>query len=266
MNEISRFTDKRSNANKENQPQKMQKPELLPTMDPQVEKILFLQRTIGNQAIGRLINSGSLETKPRIQQASQIADLTINRDELPGPMSLPEQPPRTMASWAPSERGQIALSIALEEVGTREVPSDSNRGPCSTGATRGCVDAYTGGRAQYWCAHFVSWSFEQTGFSPFGHEMSVSRLRSWGKSTGWYIPIKSVRDGSFQPMAGDIFTMQRFEGTGAQRHLAGGHTGFVISYDPVSQSMETVEGNTGDAVKIRTRTLGELDGFIRVGT
>jgi hypothetical protein len=194
-------------------------------------------------------------------------DLMIARDELPGPMSLPEQPPMTMASWAPSERGRIAVSIALGEVGVREDPSGSNRGSCSDpGATRGCVDAYTGGRAHPWCAHFVSWAFEQTGFSPFGHRASVNSIRSWGRSMGWYIPTSQVSYDGFQPMAGDIFTKPRYEGRGPQRRLVGGHTGFVVDYDFISQVADTVEGNTGDEVKLRTRTLTELDGFIRIGT
>jgi hypothetical protein len=202
-----------------------------------------------------------------ISKGTISEDLMIARDELPGPMSLPEQPPMTMASWAPSERGRIAVSIALGEVGVREDPSGSNRGSCSDpGATRGCVDAYTGGRAHPWCAHFVSWAFEQTGFSPFGHRASVNSIRSWGRSMGWYIPTSQVSYDGFQPMAGDIFTKPRYEGRGPQRRLVGGHTGFVVDYDFISQVADTVEGNTGDEVKLRTRTLTELDGFIRIGT
>ena len=202
-----------------------------------------------------------------ISKNTIFEDLMIARDELPGPMSLPEQPPMTMASWAPSERGRIAVSIALGEVGVHEDPSGSNRGSCSDpGATRGCVDAYTGGRAHPWCAHFVSWAFEQTGFSPFGHRASVNSIRSWGRSMGWYIPTSQVSYDGFQPMAGDIFTKPRYEGRGPQRRLVGGHTGFVVDYDFISQVADTVEGNTGDEVKLRTRTLTELDGFIRIGT
>lgn len=186
--------------------------------------------------------------------------------ELPGPMSVPEQLPTTVAPWAPSERGRIALSIALGEVGVRESPAGSNRGACPSSATRGCVDAYTGARPQPWCAHFVSWAFGQTGFSPFGHLASVNALRSWGRSMGWYFTRKQVEDGDVQPLPGDIFTKPRYEGVGPQRRLVGGHTGFVVRYDAASQLVETVEGNTGDAVRSRTRDLASLDGFIRVGT
>lgn len=205
-----------------------------------------------------------------VQPAGAISVSSANpilaRQELPGPMSVPPQPPMTMASTAPSFRGQVALSIAIGEVGVKEVPSGSNRGPCASGATRGCVDAYTSGRAEPWCAHFVSWSFEQTGFSPFGHIAAVSTLRSWGRSQGWYVERAAVDRDEFTPLAGDIFTKPRYEGSGPQRRLVGGHTGFVVRYDPASQLLETVEGNTSDRVQMRSRSLGELDGFIRIGS
>jgi hypothetical protein len=212
--------------------------------------------SVGAKAVGK-----AAKGKPRSSETSAAAQLG-----LPAPMSLPEQPPMTMAPWASSERGTMALSIALGEVDVREDPSGSNRGVCPRNATRGCVDAYTGGRARPWCAHFVSWAFEQTGFSPFGHLASVNALRSWGRSTGWYFTRKQVEDSDVQPMAGDIFAKPRYEGVGPQRRLVGGHTGFVVRYDAARQRVETVEGNTGDAVRLRTRSLASLDGFIRVGT
>ncbi len=194
------------------------------------------------------------------------ANTALARQEISGPMSLPEQQPMNMSPMPPSLRGEVALAIAIGEVGVRENPSGSNRGPCAPGATRGCVDAYTGGRAHPWCAHFVSWAFEQTGYSPFGHRAAVSGLRDWGRAQGWYFERSTVQEGIFTPLAGDIFTKPRYEGVGPQRRLVGGHTGFVVRYDPASQMLETVEGNTGDRVQMRTRSLNDLDGFIRVGS
>jgi len=199
--------------------------------------------------------------KPSNQQSKIIA-----RQELPGPMTVREQAPMTMHATFPSFRGQVALAIAMGEVGVRERPSGSNRGRCRQGETKGCVDAYTGGRAQPWCAHFVSWAFEQTGFSPFGHRASVNSLRNWGKSQGWYVEKAAVERGEYSPLAGDIFTKPRYEGAGPQRRLVGGHTGFVLRYDPAGGILETVEGNTGDRVQMRTRALNEIDGFIRIGS
>ncbi len=74
-----------------------------------------------------------------------------------------------------------------------------------------------------------------------------------------------VERGVFEPMIGDIFTMVRYEGRGAQRRLVGGHTGLIVRYDRASRLLETVEGNRDDAVVLWSRRLGELDGFIRIG-
>jgi hypothetical protein len=111
----------------------------------------------------------------------------------------------------------------------------------------------------------VSWCFEQTGFSPFGHIRAVSALRSWAKSQGWYVEVAQVQKGAFVPMSGDIFTKGRYEGKGPERHLVGGHTGFVLSYNAQNQTIHTIEGNSGDAVASHNRKIGDLDGFIRVG-
>lgn len=207
--------------------------------------------------------SGKRLLSHELTHVAQQNTATIVRQELPGPMSLPPQPPQTLGPTTPSERGQIAVAIALGEVGVRENPPGSNRGACPPGATGGCVDAYTGGRAQPWCAHFVSWAFEQTGFSPFGHIAAVNALRSWGRSQGWYVDRSAVERGVFEPMAGDILTEPRYDSTGA---LVGGHTGMVVRFDRPSRLLETVEGNRSDAVVLGSRLLNELDGFIRIGT
>lgn len=60
MSESIQVVSKAPLTNKEAQFQKKQKTELRQSMDSPAEKILFLQRTIGNQAIGRLMKSGAL--------------------------------------------------------------------------------------------------------------------------------------------------------------------------------------------------------------
>lgn len=148
-----------------------------------------------------------------------------------------------------SRQGEQALQVALQEVGVKEQPPGSNRGPR--------VDQYQGGsKGQYWCCHFVSWCVEQTGKSPFGHRAAVSSLRKWGKSNGKYTPSERA-----QPQPGDIFTKSRYDKAGK---LVGGHTGFVQSYNPDNRTVRTVEGNVRDKVMELTRSLSSLDGFIRI--
>jgi hypothetical protein len=59
---------KASEINKDTHSPTLPKPEIFQFMDSYVEKILNLQRRIGNQAVGRLIGSGALQAKLRIEQ------------------------------------------------------------------------------------------------------------------------------------------------------------------------------------------------------
>lgn len=62
------------------------------SLDTPAERILFLQRTIGNEAVGRLINSGTLQSKLRIsqpgdkfeQEAERAANTVVNMTEIVG--------------------------------------------------------------------------------------------------------------------------------------------------------------------------------------
>lgn len=71
MNEVVQAASKVPLTNKEAQSQKAQKPELLHSTESAVKKILFLQRTIGNQAVESLIRSGALHSKLKIGQQAQ---------------------------------------------------------------------------------------------------------------------------------------------------------------------------------------------------
>jgi len=147
-----------------------------------------------------------------------------------------------------SRIGRRALEVARGEIGVREDPPGSNRGPR--------VDTYQDAQGQPWCAHFVSWCVGQAGDRPFPHTGWVEGLRRWAKRNERYTPVEEAR-----PLSGDIFTMPRHDRNG---NLVGGHTGFVQSYDPEAASIQTVEGNTSQSVAERSRALASLDGFIRL--
>ncbi len=59
------------------------------SMDTPVDRILYLQRTAGNQAVSRLIKSGALQAKLRIgqpgdvyeQEADRVADAVMQMPE-----------------------------------------------------------------------------------------------------------------------------------------------------------------------------------------
>jgi|GEM_PF-2506444 len=90
MGEAVKITAKTPEANKENKAQKTQKSESSQSISSPVDKVLFLQRTIGNQAVGRLINSGALRAKLRIGQPGDIYEQEADRvaEQV---MRMPEQ-------------------------------------------------------------------------------------------------------------------------------------------------------------------------------
>jgi len=64
MGEATRAEARAPGAKKENVASQKQNSDLSQSISSPAEQILFLQRTIGNQAVGRLIRSGALKSKP----------------------------------------------------------------------------------------------------------------------------------------------------------------------------------------------------------
>ena len=80
MNERISIADKKPEAKSQNLvPQIRRKTESSQSMNSPVDRILFLQRTIGNQAVGKLIKSGALQAKLRIGQPRDIYEQEADR-------------------------------------------------------------------------------------------------------------------------------------------------------------------------------------------
>ncbi len=79
MDEAVKVIAKTPAANKKNKATKTQKSEFSQSTSSPVDQILFLQRTIGNQAVGKLINSGTLRAKLRIGQPGDIYEQEADR-------------------------------------------------------------------------------------------------------------------------------------------------------------------------------------------
>ena len=129
------------------------------------------------------------------------------------------------------ERAEIrpVLQVAVNEIGNREKPDGSNRGPE--------IDRY-GGKGQPWCAYFVSWCFNRLdGGSPFGVLGSAYKLQRWAVDTHCMMP------NSVLPIAGDIFVIMR--------ESYRGHVGIIGSagFWGGVYSVSTIEGNAGNAVR-----------------
>ena len=89
MGEIARITTKKPEAKSEKSVFKMRQNELSQSINSPVEQILYLQSTIGNEAVQRLIKSGDLQAKLKIgqpgdkyeQEADRVADAVMRMPE-----------------------------------------------------------------------------------------------------------------------------------------------------------------------------------------
>ena len=128
------------------------------------------------------------------------------------------------------------VEVALSQIGVREQPKGSNRGPV--------VDVYTGKRPEPWCAHFVAWCFRQAG-RPIPGDVepapkranplaSVSFTERVFKEHGWAV---------MEPAPGDVvfFTTRGRSDRGPGRHI-----GIVVEVNLTH--VVVVDGNWGDAV------------------
>ncbi len=79
MAERAQVSIKKPEAKRENKASQTQKAGTSQSISSPVEQILFLQRTIGNQAVGRLIKSGALQAKLRIGQPGDIYEQEADR-------------------------------------------------------------------------------------------------------------------------------------------------------------------------------------------
>lgn len=79
MSESVRVSEKKSEAAKEDKKSQTRTSEYLQPVNSSIDRILFLQRTIGNQAVGRLIKSGVLQAKLKV--ADQVM-------RIPGEMAM----------------------------------------------------------------------------------------------------------------------------------------------------------------------------------
>lgn len=130
----------------------------------------------------------------------------------------------------------LHIAIALNEIGVKEEPKGSNTGPR--------IDLYTGGRAEPYCAHFVSWCFREAGKDLPGDVpptkkranplASVAHMERVFGEHGWLVR---------EPQPGDVVF---YANRGLSDRGPGRHVGLVISVD--QKSITTVEANWSDAV------------------
>lgn len=148
--------------------------------------------------------------------------------------------------------GQTIAALATAELGVAEQPPGSNDGP----RIAQYRTATAGSAVGPWCAYFTSWVAAQAGV-PIGAngagEGWVPSVRDWAVSQGRYIP-----SGAGAPAVGDLVVFDR-GGTGVLDHI-----GIVTGVTP-DGAIQTVEGNSSDAVLARSYGPGEYAGLVRLG-
>jgi hypothetical protein len=146
---------------------------------------------------------------------------------------------------------QLALAIALDEVGVKESPAGSNRGPR--------VDQYQdaddlAGRGYPWCMSFVQWCYRNAGKPLPRRTPSVGFFLDWARKAGWVVTA---------PRRGDVVCYQ-FDADSWPDHVG------IVSAVLPGGFIRAVEGNTatgndanGGAVMVRTRRSSRC-AFVRV--
>lgn len=96
-----------------------------------------------------------------------------------------------------------------------------------------------------WCACFVSWCADQCGYIESG---LVPKFAGCVDGANWFKSNGTWQDRTYEPQAGDIIFFD-WEGDGSTDHV-----GIVEKCE--NGTVYTVEGNSGDACKTRTYTVG----------
>lgn len=170
---------------------------------------------------------------PVTAAALRAAAAGVPPSRAPAPIAHPDGP-----------RGAL-LAVAEAEIGVVEVPNGSNGGPR--------VDVYTGETHLPWCAYFLSWCVRRVAPARIG--AAIPRVVDWRslfEREGGLHPA----DGSYAPRPGDAFLMLYQDGEGVD--TGHGHIGIVRSWNPASLAIGTVEGNSSNGVRSRTRMLSTI--------
>lgn len=147
-----------------------------------------------------------------------------------------------------NESVNLMLYAALAERGTYETGNNF------VGYNDWFYNSHVGGNDHPWCAVFVSWVANRTGVlgKNIKNTNSCSDMQTKYSESG----NLHLNGTGYKPKAGDVFFM-----SSAKYPRGGAHTGFVLSFDEATNSVYTIEGNSGDAVKVLKHNLSEFYSF-----
>jgi hypothetical protein len=125
-------------------------------------------------------------------------------------------------------------------------------------AKRDPVNVYTGNWPVPWCALWLDFILGSVNRRPWPKRMPrVVSIRDWARERGRLIEGPELL--TYRPKPGDAFLQLKEGQSGVDP--AHGHTGFVLRRE--GANIVTLEGNSSNAVRSRTRPLSTIDAFVR---
>lgn len=98
-----------------------------------------------------------------------------------------------------------------------------------------------------WCASFTSWVAEQAGLIEGGYAPKNAAVQGWIDFYRTNPSAGTLESGdTYKPQSGDFIVWQRNEDPDS---LINSHIGIVTAYDPSTNQVTTIEGNSGNAVQ-----------------
>jgi len=119
----------------------------------------------------------------------------------------------------------------------------------------GKTDGYKYGTGELWCSEFASWCLRKNGWDTPTGSIGTSSMRNFFDNLGRLYTQSHILSGTYNPKMGDYLSLRD-----------GGHSAIFVKWidDPnkginKNSSLQTIEGNTGKAVRIRIREVGDID-------
>lgn len=156
--------------------------------------------------------------------------------------------------------GRMALLLARDEIGVREMPPGSNRGPRVEVYQRGVYgdgEGYLVG--QRWCGRFARWCFE-TAAKRLGQPRLFAGWGDLASAAKWRSQAKTHRSWTAEPAPGRVGLLVRPDGAGHVMLVA------KVEGPPEVAQVVTIEGNEANQVAVRRRPAGYFSGgFVELG-
>jgi len=173
---------------------------------------------------------------------SSLFDVTLHKDNISPPLIIE------------------IIKVARNEIGVKEVPPGSNRGPKVSEYLKS-VNLDPG---YAWCAAFVFWCFKQASANLNCDNpvlKTASCLNHWQKTNGLKITIQSAIQNPDLILPGDIFIIRRKGGKGHTGIVTGISNGYIQTIEGNSNAFHSAEGDGVVALQRKLETI--TAGFIK---